>query len=403
MTIAEIEKYLLFHKKKYYLKSFFRKAKRLIVDFIPLKEISEAHRLFHKVLRSSKSTQTFLPTKLGKKSKSVDVLLPEVELYGLQNVYFCTDSTAFLTKDEKQIYYEQVKEFSKDYNILYNTPTLHFHSHHLVKLTNHPKIDRSEEVLFLAGTFNFNYFHFLIEFLPKLEFLHQIPNFEKLLIIADSSAQKNANFQQLLSFFVKKNTIEYLSADKFYSFEKTWHITAPNSTIPNIAEGEKYQADFTVFSKESVNYVRNICLQNYDISKVKVEAKSKIFLARKSKFRTYNEAELLEVAAKHGFEPVYFEDCNIHEQIFYVQNADYILGPSGAAWTNVIFCKENKTKGLMWLGKVWNDFSVFSTLANFVNFDLYHYRFEQKDATFHSNYELSPKDFEEQLKKLLSL
>lgn len=401
MTIAEIEKYLLFHKKKYYLKSFFRKAKRLIVDFIPLKEISETHRFFHKVLRASKSTQTYLPTVLGEKSKSVDVLLPEVELYGLQNVYFCTDSTAFLTKDEKKIYYEQVKKFSKDYNILYNTPTLHFHSHHLVKLTNHPKIHRKEKVLFLAGTFNFNYFHFLTELLPKLEFLNQIPNFEKLLIVADSSAQKNANFQLLLSFFIKNNTIEYLSSDKFYLFKKTWHITAPNSTIPNIAEGEKYLADFSVFSKDSVNYVRNICLENFDFDEVNVQQKSKIFLARKSKFRKYNEQELLIVAENYGFEAVYFEDCNIHEQIFYVRNAEYIIGPSGAAWTNIIFCDENNTKGLMWLGKVWNDFSIFSTLAKIVNFDLYHYRYEQENPSFHANYELSVSEFEEQLKKLL--
>lgn len=400
-TIEEIEKYLQFHKKKYYVKSFFRKAKSLIVDFIPLEKIPKFYKFYNKTLRNSIKGEVFLPTSIIEKGISVSVTLPAIEIFGLQDVYFCTDSTAFLSKDCKEIYFEQTKTFSKDYNILYNTSTMHFHSHHLVKLTNYPKIERKEEALFLAGTFTFNYFHFLIEMMSKIQFLNKIPNFENLIIAVDAVVEKNENLKTILSFFIKSNEIEYLPENTFYNFKKTWHITAPNSTVPNIAEGEKYQADFTLISKESVEYVRNICLQNFDIQQVKVKAISKMFLARKSKFRKYNEDEILNIATKFGFEPVYFEDCNIHEQIFYVQNADYIVGPSGAAWTNIIFCEENKTKGLMWLGKVWGDFSVFSTLAKLVNFNLFNYRFQQEGATFHSNYELPIAEFEEQLEKLL--
>ena len=106
------------------------------------------------------------------------------------------------------------------------------------------------------------------------------------------------------------------------------------------------------------------------------------------------------VAKKFGFAPVYFEDLNIHEQIFLLQNANYVIGSSGAAFTNIIFAKEG-SKGLIWLGSVWGEFSSFSTLAKIVGFNLYHYRFQSKTSDFHEDYEIDIKVFETQLKKLL--
>jgi capsular polysaccharide biosynthesis protein len=110
---------------------------------------------------------------------------------------------------------------------------------------------------------------------------------------------------------------------------------------------------------------------------------------------------LLQVAERYGFQAVYLEDLNMHEQIYLMQNADFVLGPSGAAWTNVIFCPPSKTKGLLWLANVWKDFSVFSTLAELSDFDLYHWRFGDDTLGFHDDYVLDPNEFEQQLIQLL--
>ena len=403
MTIEELQKHLELQRRKYYLKSFFRKAKRLICSFLPLNSISGEYIHFYKKVRNSFSTVTYLPKSFNNPPQSVEVKMKDVEIYGLKNIWAVTDSTFFLTKDLKTVYYEKIKDFSDEYTLLYNTNTLSFHSHHLAKLQNLKKKEINEEAVFLGGTFSFNYFHFLIEYLPKFQFIHEIPNFESKIIIADTSAEKNNNLKTLLSFFTKQNKVKFLSPDNYYMFNTLWHITLPNSTVPNIGEGEKYLSEFTSFSSGSIDYVRNICMDNFDISQVKIKKISRIFFARKSEFRKYNEAELLSKAIQYGFEPVYLEELNIHEQIFLMQNADFIIGPSGAAWTNIIFSEANKTKGLIWLGNVWGDFSVFSTLAQFVNFDLYHLRFDSPDATFHSEYYISPSFFEGQLQKLLNL
>ena len=206
----------------------------------------------------------------------------------------------------------------------------------------------------------------------------------------------------LVDFFAKDYKKEYLSNSQLYEFENLWFINTPNPTVPNIYEGEKFEASFTKLSPKSIQYVRDICLQNFNAELVKIKSVKKIFMARKSKFRKYNEPELLKVAEKFGFEAVYFEELNIHEQIYLMQNADFILGASGAAWTNIIFSKPD-SRGLTWLGTVWGDFSAFATLAEIVNFDLQYIRHQSTSDFFHEDYQINVSQFEKELEKLLNL
>ncbi|WP_241507615.1 glycosyltransferase 61 family protein [Chryseobacterium piscium] len=108
------------------------------------------------------------------------------------------------------------------------------------------------------------------------------------------------------------------------------------------------------------------------------------------------------MAKDFGFEEVFFEELNIHEQIFLMNNADYIIGPSGAAWTNILFAKPN-AKGLTWLSTVWGDFSIYSTMAKHMKFDLFFYIYPQVSEDFHEDYRLNPEIFSEQIQKLLAL
>lgn len=400
--MEDLDKYLSFQRKKYFVKSFFRKAKRLIVDFVPLQSCTNFPVVFREVVRNTEKSKVVTPKTFHHPSKIISVVLYPVEIFGLEKVFVFPESNTFLTANLKTAYFEEVENFSKDFTLMYHSKNLFFHSEKLAKVDNLPKVKINKEAFFLSGNFCFNYFHFLIEILSRVEFLHKIPHWENVLVVTHDKVKENANMNALLRFFIPENEIQYLSEDKYYEFPKLWHITYPNVAVPNIGEGEEYRAEFVKFSPESVGYVRKTCLDNLDVSQVKIPAISKIFMARKSEFRRYNEKELLEVAEKFGFKAVYLEDLNIHEQMFLIQNAEYMVGPSGAAWTNVIFSQPGKTKGLLWLANVWKDFSVFSTLAEFSDFDLYNWRFGDENLGFHDDYVLDTNEFEEQLKKLLA-
>lgn len=399
----DLDKYLSFQRKKYYFKSFFRKAKRLIVDFIPLQQIDAGYCSERHTLRAQEVSSVFCPKDFKSDIVEKPVSLLPVEAFSLRDVYFSLDSNTFLTKNLKTAFYEEVEKFSTEYTLMYHSKNLLFHSEKLAKLNNLPKIDLGRGVLFLSGNFCFNYFHFLIEILSKVEFLKKIPHHEQLLVVTHQKVEEIENMKVLLSFFINENEIRFLSEDHYYTAPKVWHISYPNVAVPNIGEGEEYKAEFAKFSPHSIDYLRTVCLSNLDMNAVRIDPISKVFLARKSQFRKYNEDELLQVAEKYGFQAVYLEDLNIHEQMYLMQNADCIIGPSGAAWTNVLFAQPGKTKGLLWLANVWKEFSIFSTLAEFSGFDLYHWRFGDESLGFHEDYVLDTNEFELQLNRLLAL
>ena len=399
--IKKRHRLLLWKKTKYTLKSLFIKPKSLFVDFLTLENIDTAYCNIRTVVKSPIKIRTYHPKRIAENQSYVETSTVKIEVFSLKNVMVTGNSSFFVAKNKSKLFYEKLHTDDRPIYI-YEDENVELHSDSLARIRNYDIKEYSDDAIFFGGIFTFNYYHFLIDILAKTQFLESIPNSKSLKIVLDSSIKENENLKTVAQFFLKDYEVEYLEKGYFHAFKNLWFITTPNITVPNIMEGTIYEADFTKISPASIEYVRETCLANYDIKKVNVKPVSKVFIARKSIFRKYNEDELVDIAKIHGFEPVYFEDLNIHEQIFIMNNADYIVGASGAAWTNLLFSKEN-SKGLTWLGTVWGDFSVFSTLAKLVGFDLYYIRNESKTSNFHEDYTIDPQVFEEQLIQLLKI
>jgi hypothetical protein len=161
----ELDRYLSFQRKKYFIKSFFRKAKRLIVDFLPLQSISGDFLLYRKELRPQISSKVYTPKTFNVDAKIMDVALNPVEVFGLKNVYVLPDSTSFLSTSLKVLYFEEVAPFSNDFTLMYHSKNLLFHSEKMAKVDNMPKVKINKEALFLSGNFSFNYFYIIGNFL----------------------------------------------------------------------------------------------------------------------------------------------------------------------------------------------------------------------------------------------
>ncbi|WP_027376753.1 glycosyltransferase family 61 protein [Kaistella palustris] len=398
-NLDKIHQILLRKKKKYKILSVFFRTKARIVKFLPLQNIHFPFLTKTILADPEKELQIFLPRETGAPEYSVGVTRPAVCALCLRDVFIPGNSSFFLTKQKDTIFYE-VYPTDPPVNFIYNHTNISFHSNSLAKITNHPTKFHRLDAVYLGGTFSFNYYHFVIELLSKTQFITKIPDYRKLTFILDEDIQKIPNLKTLAEFFLKDLKIIYLEKNFYHGFLKLWFITSPNPTVPNLQQGLRFEPDFTMIDPQSVQYLRDVCLQNYKVEEVKVKPVSKIFIARKSARRKYNEEELLCIAVDYGFQAVYFEDLNIHEQIFLMQNADLVVGSSGAAWTNLIFAKRGG-KGLTWLGSVWGSFSVFSTLAKSVGFDLKYIRFESKSAEFHEDYEVDSNVFKDHLSSLL--
>jgi capsular polysaccharide biosynthesis protein len=131
----------------------------------------------------------------------------------------------------------------------------------------------------------------------------------------------------------------------------------------------------------------------------------RLFLARKSSGRRdYNQDEIFTVCQRHGFEKIYMEDMPLQEQIEAIRSAELIAGPTGAAWTNLIFV-EPGTRCLCWMAEEQRGFAAYSNLAHAVGAELRYVTYatgvRDSDRLYFINYRLDPAEVERGLTDLV--
>ena len=96
------------------------------------------------------------------------------------------------------------------------------------------------------------------------------------------------------------------------------------------------------------------------------EFPKRIFLSRKSsKNRQYNEEEVIALVSKFGFTVVCPEEYDLYDQMALFKGAECIIGASGAAFSNLLFCKEG-CKIICFVSRELN-IPAFSTIAYALN------------------------------------
>ena len=84
--------------------------------------------------------------------------------------------------------------------------------------------------------------------------------------------------------------------------------------------------------------------------------------------------------------------------------AEYIAGPTGAAWTNLMFCRKG-AKALCWMPRQLSEFSAYSNLARIagVQMDYVSYTVDadSTQALYDADYRVDPGAVERALQKTL--
>jgi capsular polysaccharide biosynthesis protein len=95
----------------------------------------------------------------------------------------------------------------------------------------------------------------------------------------------------------------------------------------------------------------------------------RLFLARTDVRRRYNQDDCTRIAQQHGFEIVFPETMTFREQVATYMESEVIMGASGAAFANMLFCQDG-AKALTWLPQEYSGFCAYSNLAAAVGVDL---------------------------------
>jgi|APSaa5957512535_1039671.scaffolds.fasta_scaffold06546_4 hypothetical protein len=184
----------------------------------------------------------------------------------------------------------------------------------------------------VQGTSGNNYFHFLFDIVVKLriyEEKHSLDKVDYFYVPSVESWQK-----KILSLFgipeeklIDSQKYRHIKATKLITVDHPWYKKG------YVQEEIKNLPDWIIF------FLREKFLK---YSK-KFNTSNKIFIDRSdSKFnhcKLVNNQEVINYLKLKGFQSYKISELDFFEQIYLFNNADIIIGPHGAAFSNIIFSK----------------------------------------------------------------
>ncbi len=333
---------------------------------LPLIWLDNVSGYSKKVLLENKKVTTVTTTCLGIR-KELKVIAPSVSHWVFKDAYLCPDSSSIICND--QVIIERISHVP-DSEACYSAGFLSFHDTQVGLLCYKHVVELEEgNYFFLGGNGSKNYYHFMIELLPKLYFvLNRLDSIEKVLVSHDLFYFPSA--RKILYWFEEKYNIEYIKmkSGNVYKLKEVNYISSLNNVLFN-SKINKCRASDVYIRNESVKNVSDFILdhiEKYD------DLPRRIFLARKPGRSRNNpeQASIISFLESYSVQAIYLEDLSVEQQVNLFRNAEMIIGASGAAWSNVIFCNSNPIC-VTWLPFGYEDFSAFSTLANCYNIQMH--------------------------------
>jgi capsular polysaccharide biosynthesis protein len=315
-------------------------------------------------LEPTQPSISFGPT-IGGMCRQQPVILPNVHLYQFDDAVVSASSSSILC--DGRLIVERVDgvdshrcDFSADHLVMHGQGSAY--------VARRP-VERMGPGLFLAGNGQFNYYHWMIEILPKAQFLDVLDEIHgsRIPILISDVVANTDSMSDALHRLVGDRPAVVMSADKSYRVDKLFYINAPSTCPFNLRRGEELRISDVRTRGSSVQFLQGRLLTGSDAGSGR--GAKRVFFARRPGRRNYNQDEVFAVFEPHGFVSVYMEELSLTQQIDVVSNANLIAGPTGAAWTNLIFCRPG-AMGLCWMAEESGDFAGYSNLANVVGAEL---------------------------------
>lgn len=349
------------------------------------------------LIKNNREIFSASPKYINKKQQIISYPIVDIRFYKLENVFCNMNSSSFVTQDIKRVFIEEfpyIMSKKADYSsgFLFNHDTEYGY---IKKI----KIDEAKIIknaLFLGGNGSFNYYHWMIEIAPKLLLLDnnllKANKINKILI--NDCVIKNDNYNQILSKYAKHLIdIEFISVNqnKIVFVEELYFVNTFNQTVYNYKEAPQNYQVTTIYNQKILEKMK-FCLSS-SVKTDNHENNKKIFILRNedtvSEYnnRRYNQCEIFSFFKTQGFIGFYPDKLTIDEQINLFNFAEFIVGPSGASWSNLIFCTAG-TKAISWIPESLEYFDTYSSLAFINNIDMRFIKYEVEGNNIHQPYNI---------------
>lgn len=360
-----------FTKPFLFLTNFISNTELKVYDLFDTSEIADNKT----VLCAAQNAETAEPKQIDGSQVINIIQLPAIGFVKLTDAIIDPSSPVIRLKKKAVVQTTASKELKKA--IMYSGRQLHANGEKTVLFQTVKSVKIANGIVF-SGSYERNWYHFLVEILPRLELLDKLPEeYQGFPLIFPASILDSDNSKQILSRLTSDREVIFMEKQFSYCVSECIFIESPVLAPPRIRGECMFIRDAQHIRPEIIRSFRNRILKTFSDAELEYrnDEPKRIFLARgEYSTRPYNQDEVFAIFKQLGFEAVYCERLTILEQIRLFRHAEYIVGPSGAAWTNILFCESNP-KGLCFLAKVPNIeyASPFSNLAHVFGIDLRYY------------------------------
>ena len=186
-------------------------------------------------------------------------------------------------------------------------------------------------VALFATVYQHSWYHWLLEALPRLYILQQSGLQYDYLYVYNggmTEIQKQSLHAVLDYLGIVQNKIIFANETVCLHVER---VIAPSYPMICNRGG--------VWPLWVRDFLQAVFLQDRDQSVCKTGSRIYISRADATTRRVSNEAELVTLLERYGFEKVLFSALTLYEQAAICHNAEVIVGPHGAGLSNIVFCR----------------------------------------------------------------
>lgn len=197
---------------------------------------------------------------------------------------------------------------------------------------------RFEDALYVGTRASYNWYHWIVNVLPALDVANQGDLPAHIPLLLPEEVQRVSQMLEALEIFLAGREVVWLGLDELVSVSNLYWADSPVDDAPfALDRGARrpirlHPIAMRQFRERVIDAIGPYACAGSGLSR--------IFLARRpNSARAYNSEDVETWALDEGFDPVYFEELSFAEQIVAAREATHIVGPTGAAFSNILFAE----------------------------------------------------------------
>ena len=196
------------------------------------------------------------------------------------------------------------------------------------------------EALYVGTRAPYNWYHWIANVLPALHVANENGVPRRIPVILPDEVRAFPQMMESLDIFLDGREIVWISRDSVVNADVLHWADSPVYDAPFSQEVSE-RKPLTLHPEAMVGYRRRI-LNHFGYPRNPRSRYKRVFLARSpSAARPYNSNQVEGWARQLGFRVCFTEQLSFSEQVDLFQSAAYVVGPTGASWSGIMFAESN--------------------------------------------------------------